>query len=171
MALDTNDLLVVSKSSDGSLAKVKVETLLAGADYIEEAPVDGKQYVRKDGAWVESNSSVAGDLAFVFMSNYVIEKDSSESVVAANGVFIGRQPTNIAYQWVEWNTFSGSFASATDIPLQFNRQIDGTDPTGTNDRVNCRVTVTYADSSTEILYSGAAVEVFTPIGDGGFPTP
>ncbi len=162
MALDTNDLLVVSKNSDGSLAKVKVETLLESAGYIEEAPIDGKQYVRKDGAWTEAAITSTGDTAFVFMSTDVIQHGDDTSEVTANAVFIGRQPTSVAYQWVAWNSFNQTIADAVNLNGRFYRTLSGDMVPTSYDRVNCKTTATYTDNSTEEMYSGSAVEVFNP---------
>ena len=218
MALDTNDLLVVSKSSDGSLAKTTIEDLLALADgsseviigetapdltnynvgqlwwcssdgnmyvkyvdtdgepgqwvpinssqngsagLIEEAPQDGKEYVRKDGAWVEITEGASQDIAFIFLDTFVITSGDSSSSVTANAVAIGAQPTNVTYQWVEFNSFNETLASATDIALAFSRSLSGDVPS--KDRVNCRVTFTFADGSTKQVFSGSSCEVFTPI--------
>ena len=130
---------------------------------ITEAPIDGKQYVRKDGAWAEASLTSTGDTAFVFMSTDVIQQGDETSEVTANAVFIGRQPTSVAYAWVGWNSFNQTIEDAVFINGRFERTLTGAMVPSSYDRVNCKTTATYTDNSTEELYSGSSVEVFTPL--------
>ena len=115
------------------------------ATFIEEAPIDGKRYVRKNGTWVAILNEV-----------YIGETSPS------NGEIIWINPdTDVMKYWngLEWATISGKLAPET---LIINLASNQTNPD--NNLNGVIVNVRYADTDHRQAWGGEALSFYIPDG-------
>ena len=115
------------------------------ATFIEEAPIDGKKYVRKNGTWVAILNEV-----------YVGETEPT------NGEVVWINPdTDVMKYWngLEWATISGKLAPET---LIINLASNQTNPD--NNLNGVIVNVRYADTDHRQAWRGEALSFYIPDG-------
>ena len=115
------------------------------ATFIEEAPIDGKKYVRKNGTWVAILNEV-----------YVGETEPT------NGEVVWINPdTDVMKYWngLEWATISGKLAPET---LIINLASNQTNPD--NNLNGVIVNVRYADTDHRQAWGGEALSFYIPDG-------
>ena len=115
------------------------------ATFIEEAPIDGKKYVRKNGTWVATLNEV-----------YVGETSPS------NGEIVWINPNNDEMKYwngLEWATISGKLVPET---LIINLASNQTNPD--NNLNGVIVNVRYADTDHRQAWGGEALSFYIPNG-------
>lgn len=142
---------------------INVASPLDTSRFIEDAPLDGQSYVRKNGEWevAPSGGGTTVNTEFAFHNQNTLERGSGNDV-SIQGIFLGEQPASVAYSWEGYDSFTQTPADVTPISFQFFPYINEVNVPTSMDNIHGVITATYSNGSKKVVKSNSFCEVFTP---------